>query len=92
MGRVQQLQKVPPRGFVLKWNGSTWTRFDHSEPDCFTGVHFVDENNGWLFASEHMNRIYKTTDGGRTLQFVPDYFRQLAVQTPAAANTVAPSQ
>jgi hypothetical protein len=42
----------------------------------------VDESNGWLLAYE--NQIYKTTDGGQSLEFVPDYFRQAAVATATA--------
>jgi len=78
-----------PRGLLLIRNGSTWTRITHAEPKEFFGAYFLDENNGWLFASD--NRIYKTTDGGRTLEFVPDYFRQLAAQTPSPGPLLTPA-
>ncbi|MBI4517303.1 MAG: hypothetical protein HY699_15970, partial [Deltaproteobacteria bacterium] len=71
----------PPRALLLKWDGSAWSRATYAEPQVFAGVYFVDANNGWFPAYE--NAIYKTTDGGQTLQFVPDYFRQIAALTPA---------
>jgi photosystem II stability/assembly factor-like uncharacterized protein len=71
-----------PQAFLLKWDGSTWTRITHAQPRTFAGAYFVDESNGWLLAYE--NQIYKTTDGGQTLEFVPDYFRQAAVATATA--------
>jgi photosystem II stability/assembly factor-like uncharacterized protein len=69
-------------GLILKWDGSGWTRIIHPKPQTLSGAYFVDENNGWLFAD--WNEIYKTTDGGQTLQFVPDYFRQLHAPTATA--------
>jgi photosystem II stability/assembly factor-like uncharacterized protein len=79
----------PPRGLILKWDGSTWTRITHEEPRQFAGAYFVDVNDGWLPAYE--NAIYKTTDAGQTLQFVPDYFRQTAALTPSPAPVVLPT-
>jgi photosystem II stability/assembly factor-like uncharacterized protein len=87
--------KRPPQGFMLTWDGSGWTRINHSDPDNFSGLHFIDENHGWLFANgrvkEEPTRVFKTSDGGRTLQFVPDYFRQLAALTPSPAPYVLPT-
>jgi len=68
------------RGLLVKWDGSTWTRTTFAAPTHFAGLFFLDGDNGWLPAYE--NAIYKTTDGGQTLQFVPDYFRQIAALTP----------
>ncbi|MBI4515916.1 MAG: hypothetical protein HY699_08895, partial [Deltaproteobacteria bacterium] len=73
--------RPPVRGLILKWDGSIWSRITHDQPHNFAGVFFVDANYGWFPVSE--NTIYKTTDGGQTLQFVPDYFRQIAALTPA---------
>lgn len=87
------IEKEPPRGFVLKWNGSNWNRIDHADPDGFNGVFFVDAEHGWLFAHGRVkaepNRVFKTSDGGQTLQFVPDYFRQLAAATATAQAEAA---
>jgi photosystem II stability/assembly factor-like uncharacterized protein len=78
--------KRPPQGFILKWDGAIWTRIVHTDPDNFSGAYFLDENRGWLFADgrvkEEPARVFKTLDGGQTLEFVPDYFRQLAALTP----------
>jgi photosystem II stability/assembly factor-like uncharacterized protein len=74
---------------LLKWDGSTWTRITHVEPRQFAGVHFVDANNGWLPAYE--NTIYRTTDGGQTVTFVPDYFRQIAALAPSPTPFVLPT-
>jgi photosystem II stability/assembly factor-like uncharacterized protein len=77
---------APAQGLVLKWDGSTWTRITHAVPNAFSGGYFVDDSNGWLLSYEH--QIYKTTDGGQTLQLVNDYFRQLAALTPTEAPIV----
>jgi photosystem II stability/assembly factor-like uncharacterized protein len=71
----------PQQATLLSWNGSTWTRFTHNELRELQGLYFVDARKGWLVGT-HENLIYKTTDGGQTLQFVPDYFRQIAALTP----------
>jgi photosystem II stability/assembly factor-like uncharacterized protein len=81
---------IPPRGIVLRWDGSTWTRFTHNEPQHFSGAYFVDAQHGWLTGVRE-NLIYKTTDGGQTLQFVPDYFRQIAALTPSPTPLVLPT-
>ena len=80
----------PPRALLLTYDGSTWTRFTHNEPREFGGLYFVDAQHGWL-TGIHENLIYKTTDGGQTLQFVPDYFRQIAALTPSPAPLVIPT-
>jgi photosystem II stability/assembly factor-like uncharacterized protein len=82
----EDLSSPPPLGLILKWNGSTWTRITHPVPTTFAGVHFVDADNGWLLAYRH--QIYKTRDGGQTLEFIVDYFRQLAALTPTEAPIV----
>jgi photosystem II stability/assembly factor-like uncharacterized protein len=79
----------PVRGLILKWDGMTWTRITHDAPRDLAGVFFVDANNGWF--PDFENTIYKTTDGGQTLQFVPDYFRQIAALTPSPAPFVLPT-
>jgi photosystem II stability/assembly factor-like uncharacterized protein len=81
---------MPPRGLVMRWDGSAWTRFTHNEPPNLRGMYFVDAQHGWLTAIDE-NLIYKTTDGGQTLQFVPDYFRQIAALTPSPTPFVVPT-
>jgi len=70
-----------PRAIILKLDGSTWTRITHDDPQRLTGLSFVDAQHGWLITNGD-NIIYKTNDGGQTLQFVSDYFRQIAALTP----------
>ena len=53
-------------------------------------AYFVDSSNGWIIGYGD-NVIYKTADGGQTLQFVPDYFRQIAALTPSPAPFVLPT-
>ena len=79
-----------PRAILLKWDGSTWTRISYDDPQDLTGLSFVDPQHGWLVTNGD-NRIYKTTDGGQTLQFVPDYFRQIAALTPSPTPFVFPT-
>jgi photosystem II stability/assembly factor-like uncharacterized protein len=85
----------PARGFILTWDGANWIRINHTDPQKFSGVHFLDESHGWLFANgrvkEEPTRIFKTSDGGRTLEFVPDYFRQIAARTPSPTPLVFPT-
>jgi photosystem II stability/assembly factor-like uncharacterized protein len=80
----------PPRGIILVWQNGTWTRFTHDEPDSFAGLYFVDSAHGWLIGMNE-NLIYKTTDGGQTLTFVPDYFRQIFALTPSPTPFVLPT-
>jgi photosystem II stability/assembly factor-like uncharacterized protein len=82
-------QRPPIHGLILKWDGASWTRIKHDEPQGFAGVFFVDASNGWFPVSE--NTIYKTADGGQILQFVPDYFRQIAALTPSPTPFVEPT-
>jgi len=79
----------PVRGLILKWDGTTWTRITHAQPQDFAGVFFGDANNGWF--PDFENTIYKTTDGGQTVTFVPDYFRQIAALTPSPTPFVVPT-
>lgn len=81
---------LPPRAIVLRWDGSTWTRFTHDELEDLSGMYFIDTQHGWLTGVDE-NLIYKTTDGGQTLQFVPDYFRQIAALTPSPTPLVLPT-
>ncbi|MBI1817098.1 MAG: hypothetical protein HYR72_19150 [Deltaproteobacteria bacterium] len=71
----------PPRALLLKWDGSTWARISYDTPKNLSGVSFTDATNGWV--TTYDEGLYKTTDGGQTLQFVPDYFRQIAARTPS---------
>jgi photosystem II stability/assembly factor-like uncharacterized protein len=80
----------PALGFLLRWNGVTWTRISHPQPRAISSVYFVDSTNGWITGYGD-NVIYKTTDGGQTLQFVPDYFRQAAALTPSPTPFVLPT-
>lgn len=73
---------APAQGLILKWDGSAWTRITHAVPQNFAGAYFLDWENGWLFTYRY--GIYKTTDGGRTIELVPDYFRQLFAPTATA--------
>jgi photosystem II stability/assembly factor-like uncharacterized protein len=79
----------PSRGLILKWDGTTWTRITHEMPQSFGGVFFVDWNSGWLFAYER--GLYKTTDGGQTIEHVADYFEQIEAQTPSPTPFVFPT-
>jgi photosystem II stability/assembly factor-like uncharacterized protein len=80
----------PELGLLLRWNGETWTRISHSEPRRISSAYFVDNTNGWITGYGD-NVIYKTSDGGQTLQFVPDYFRQAAALTPSPTPFVLPT-
>jgi photosystem II stability/assembly factor-like uncharacterized protein len=80
----------PPKGLLLKWNGSGWTRLSYDEPQNLKSVDFLDADDGWLVAVGE-NLIYKTTDGGQNLTFVPDYFRQIAAQTPSPTPIEVPT-
>jgi photosystem II stability/assembly factor-like uncharacterized protein len=80
----------PELGLLLRWNGATWTRISHPEPRDISSAYFVDSANGWI-TGYGANVIYKTTDGGQTLQFVPDYFRQAAALTPSPTPFVLPT-
>jgi photosystem II stability/assembly factor-like uncharacterized protein len=64
-----------PRGLLLRWEGSAWTRTTFDDPERLVAMSFPDANHGWLVGMED-NELYKTSDGGRTVKFVPDYFRQ----------------
>jgi photosystem II stability/assembly factor-like uncharacterized protein len=71
-----------PRGLIMIWDGSIWTRTTHAEPRRLSALSFADAANGWLLGVGD-NLIYKTADGGQTLQFVRDPFRQIAALTPS---------
>lgn len=77
------------RGLILKWDGSTWTRFTHASPTEIVASHFIGASDGWLAAGRY--GLFKTTDGGQTLTFVPDYFRQLVALTPSPTVVATPT-
>jgi photosystem II stability/assembly factor-like uncharacterized protein len=84
----------PPTGLLLTWDGTQWTRLTHDSPQRLRGVSFVSPQVGWLVSNRN-NLIFKTSDGGHTLTFVPDYFRQIAPPTPtfpAAEPTETPTR
>jgi photosystem II stability/assembly factor-like uncharacterized protein len=82
-----------PNPFLLRWDGSTWSRQDITVfPDpLFSSPHpfFLDAQNGW--AVSLWNEIYHTTDGGVTWTAVPDYFQQIAALTPSPTPFVLPT-
>ncbi len=80
----------PELALILDWDGTSWTRITHSDLKSFSGGYFVDADNGWLAGMDN-NLVFKTNDGGRTLQFVPDYFRQIAALTPTPTPLVLPT-
>jgi photosystem II stability/assembly factor-like uncharacterized protein len=89
-GMDTAVRHPPARGLILKWDGTTWTRITHAMPQSFGGVFFVDWNSGWLFAYE--NGLYKTTDGGQTIEHVADYFEQIEALTPSRTPYVFPTR
>ncbi len=79
-----------PRAIILKRDGPTWTRLTPDGPQSLSGLYFVDGQHGWLTGSEY-NLLYRTDDGGASLTFVPDYFRQIAALTPSPTPFVFPT-
>ena len=67
----------PELALLLSWDGTAWTRISHPELHNIAGVSFVNSTDGWIIGFGD-NVVYKTTDAGHTLTFVPDYFRQVA--------------
>jgi photosystem II stability/assembly factor-like uncharacterized protein len=69
------------RALMVKWDGSSWERHDYPEiAEGFWTVYFATASEVW--ASAGNNGLVRSTDGGETWTFVPDYFHQAAALTP----------
>ena len=80
----------PELALLLRWNGTTWTRISHSELKTVSSAYFVDSRDGFITGYGD-NVVYTTADGGQTLEFVPDYFRQIAALTLSPTPFVIPT-
>jgi photosystem II stability/assembly factor-like uncharacterized protein len=80
--------RAPSRGLLLRWNGSTWQRTEYPEFRQFWTIHYVNANDVW--ASADTNGLIRSSDGGRTWTFVPDYYHQMAALTPTRPPFVPP--
>jgi photosystem II stability/assembly factor-like uncharacterized protein len=88
--RTPMAPRARARALIMRFDGSNWTRLANADPPKLRGLYFVDSQNGWLVAAGS-NLVYKTVDGGLTLTFVSDYFRQLAALTPSPKPFVLPT-
>jgi len=73
-------------GLGLRPHGGSfvrWGRRTYAPPYEFSGVYFLDASRGWLTARDSKHRLYRTTDGGKTLNYVADYFHDIEAQTPS---------
>ena len=70
----------PPRGLLLRWNGTSWQRREYPEVEYFWAIDFVTSTDVW--ASADTNGILHSTDGGQTWVAVNDHYRQIYALTP----------
>ena len=71
------------KGLLMVWDGFKWTRRTYAPPYELSGVHFLDAVHGWFTARDSKDRLYQTTDGGKTLTYIEDYFHHVEAQTPS---------
>jgi len=85
--------QAPSRGFILRWDGTTWRRTLYSEFRTIHAIDFVTRNEVW--GSADFNGIIHSTDGGKTWQLVLDYERQRALtpvpSTPPQSAALTPT-
>ncbi len=76
---IQDTRSIPRaeyRGFMLRWDGTSWKRTDYEDVDTLRAVWFVDPDQGWAMVDA--NGLVHTTDGGRSWKLVPGLSQQEA--------------
>jgi photosystem II stability/assembly factor-like uncharacterized protein len=80
---------APPHAFLLRWDGSAWQRTDYPDIGTLRTVFYLTASDVW--ASADLNGLLRSSDGGQTWTFVPDYYRQIAALTPSEPPFVSPT-
>jgi photosystem II stability/assembly factor-like uncharacterized protein len=76
---VQDMTRIPRaeyRGFMVRWDGTSWKRTDYDDFDVMRAVWFVSSEEGW--GTVDANGLVHTTDGGKSWTLVPGLPQQLA--------------